>query len=153
MKVRFEIIIATIIGFGAIYMNCNPSKNTNKNSANASQVKIPPLQETHWTLVELMGKPIPDTPVRKEMYLMLRKDQNRVEGNGGCNAFSGTYILKNNEISFGPLVSTKMFCPGIEYENDFFKALSTANHYYIKDDTLSLTGGKVLRVAKFIGKQ
>jgi heat shock protein HslJ len=153
MKIRLEIILAAVIGFGAICMNCNPTKKANKASAdNATSVKMP-LQETHWTLVELMGKPIPDSPSRKEMYLVLQKDQNRVEGNGGCNAFSGTYVLKNNEISFGPLISTKMFCPGIEFENEYFKALSTANHYYIKNDTLSFTQGKILRVAKFIGKQ
>src|SRR6185437_7622527 len=151
MKFRFEIIIAAIIGFGAIYMNCNP---TNKMTGQNSETLVKaPLEETHWSLVELMGKPISDTPERKEMYLVLHKDQNRVEGNGGCNAFSGTYVLKNNEISFGPLVSTKVFCPALQYENDFFKALSTANHYYLKNDTLSLTKGKIMRVAKFIGKE
>jgi heat shock protein HslJ len=151
MKFRFEIIIAAIIGFGAIYMNCNPTnKMTGQNSETLEKA---PLEETHWSLVELMGKPISDTPERKEMYLVLHKDQNRVEGNGGCNAFSGTYVLKNNEISFGPLVSTKVFCPALQYENDFFKALSTANHYYLKNDTLSLTRGKIMRVAKFIAKQ
>jgi heat shock protein HslJ len=151
MKLRFEIIIAALIGFGAIYMNCNP---TNKMTGQNSETLVKaPLEETHWSLVELMGKPISDTPERKEMYLVLHKDQNRVEGNGGCNAFSGTYVLKNNEISFGPLVSTKVFCPALQYENDFFKALSTANHYYLKNDTLSLTRGKIMRVAKFIAKQ
>jgi len=151
MKFRFEIIIAAIIGFGAIYMNCNP---TNKMTGQNSETLVKaPLEETHWSLVELMGKPISDTPERKEMYLILHKDQNRIEGNGGCNAFSGTYVLKNNEISFGPLVSTKVFCPALQYENEFFKALSTANHYYLKSDTLSLTKGKIMRVAKFIAKQ
>ncbi|MGN6541166.1 MAG: META domain-containing protein [Ginsengibacter sp.] len=151
MKLRFEMIIAALIGCAAIYMNCNPA---NKMTTENSEVFIKtPLEETHWTLVELMGKPISDTPERKEMYLILHKDQNRIEGNGGCNAFSGTYVLKNNEISFGPLVSTKVFCPALQYENEFFKALSTANHYYLKSDTLSLTKGKIMTVAKFIAKQ
>lgn len=152
MKIRFEIMIAALIGFGAIYMNCNPTNKMTKDSADTKTIVKTPLQETHWTLVELMGKPIMDTPERKEMYLILHKDQNRVEGNGGCNAFSGTYVLKDNQISFSPIVSTKIFCPALAYENDFFKALSTANHFYIKNDTLSLTQGEILRVAKFIGK-
>src|SRR6185312_6294856 len=153
MKIRFEIIITALIGVGARYRKCNPSNKMIKDSADATTLVKAPLQETHWTLVELMGKPVTDTPERKEMYLILHKDQNRVEGNGGCNAFSGTYVLKNNEISFGPLVSTKVFCPALTYENEFFKALSTANHYYLKSDTLSLTKGKIMRVAKFIAKQ
>ncbi|MGN6532426.1 MAG: META domain-containing protein [Ginsengibacter sp.] len=152
MKIRFEIVIAALLGFTAICMNCNPSNKMKKDIASIETSKIP-LQDTHWTLVELMGKPILDTPEHKEMYLILHKDQYRVEGNGGCNAFSGTYVLKNNEIAFSSFVSTKIFCPGIEYENAFFKALSTANHYYLKDDTLSLTEGRILRVAKFIGKE
>ena len=90
MKLRFEIIIAALIGFGAIYMNCNP---TNKMTFQNTETSVKtPLEETHWTLVELMGKPVTDTPERKEMYLVLHKDQNRVEGNGGCNAFFGKWV-------------------------------------------------------------
>jgi heat shock protein HslJ len=156
MKIRTDIAIATLIGLSAICMNCNPSKkaveNTNISTDTVASVN-PPLLETHWTLVELMGKPIKDTPVMKEMYIVFKKAEARVEGNGGCNSFSGTYTLpKENEISFSPLVSTKMYCKGINYEDEFFKALSTADHYYLKADKLSLTEGEILRVAKFIAK-
>ena len=151
MKVRFEIIIATFLGLMAIYMNCNSSIKTSGSNISVSSVNAP-LFETHWKLVELMGHKIQDSSIKKEMYLVLKKTESRVEGNGGCNAFSSTFTLQNNEITFGPLVSTKMFCQGIEAENEFFKALSSADHYYLKSDTLSLTQGKVLRVAKFEAK-
>ena len=157
MKIRTDIVVATIIGLSAMCMNCNPSKNTTENTKISTDTVASvnsPLLDKHWTLVELMGKPLKDTPVMKEMYLVLKKAEARVEGNGGCNAFSGTYTLTNeNEISFSPLVSTKMYCKGINYEDEFFKALSSANHYYLKSDTLSLTEGEILRVAKFIAKE
>lgn len=154
MKVRFEIIIATFLGFAAICMNCNPSQKINEPKVSIDTVSSvnAPLFETHWKLVELMGHKIQDSATKKEMYLVLKKTESRVEGNGGCNAFSSTFTLQNNQITFGPLVSTKMFCQGIEAENEFFKALSSADHYYLKSNTLLLTQGKVLRVAKFEAK-
>ena len=154
MKVRFEIITATFFGLVAICMNCNPSKKTSEPKISMDTVSSvnAPLFETHWKLIELMGHKIQDSSIKKEMYIVLKKADSRVEGNGGCNAFSSTFTLQNNQIAFGPLVSTKMFCQGIEAENEFFKALSSADHYYLKSDTLSLTHGKVLRVAKFEAK-
>jgi heat shock protein HslJ len=149
MKVRFEIIMATFLGFVAICMNCNASQKANSSKVSVDTVPSvnAPLFETHWKLVELKGHKIQDS----SMYLILNKTESRVEGNGGCNAFSSTFALQNNQITFGPLVSTKMFCQGIEAENEFFKALSSADHYYLKADTLSLTQGKI-RVAKFEAK-
>lgn len=111
-----------------------------------------PLFETHWKLVELMGHKIQDSAIKKEMYIVLKKAESRVEGNDGCNAFSSTFTLQNNQISFRSLVSTKMYCQGIEAESEFFKALSSADHYYLNSDTLSLTQGEILRVAKFEAK-
>lgn len=156
MKIRSDFIIATFIGLSALYMNCNSTKNTNDAKISTDNVASlnTPLLNTHWSLVELMGKPVGDSSTIKERYLVLEKAAGRVEGNGGCNAFSGTYTLVNkNEIAFSPLVSTKMFCKGIDLENQFFKALSSADHYYLNADSLSLTEGKVLRVAKFIAKK
>lgn len=151
MKVRFEIVIATFLGLVAICMNCNPSKKASESKVSldtVSSVNVP-LFETHWKLVELMGHKVQDNAIKKEMYIVLKKTESRIEGNGGCNAFSGTFTLQNNQIAFGPMASTKIYCQGIEAESEFFKALSTADHYYLKADTLSLTQGKVLRVAKF----
>jgi len=155
MKLRSDLVIATFIGFSALYMNCNSSKDINNVNISRDTVASlnAPLLGTHWRLAELMGKPIQDSSTIKERYLILEKTAGRVEGNGGCNAFSGTYTLANkNEIEFSPLVSTKMFCKGIDVENEFFKALSSADHYYLSADSLSLTERKVLRVAKFIAK-
>jgi hypothetical protein len=43
-------------------------------------------------------------------------------------------------------------CPGIKYEDAFLKSLSSAEHYYLKADTLLFTHGKLLPVARFIAK-
>ena len=153
MKLRIQILNLLLIGIILLNINCTSTKNT-KSSADTSNISATivnaPLLDTHWKLVELDGKIIQDTATNKEMYMMLKKVESRVEGDGGCNAFSGTYKLgKNNTITFSQFISTRMWCHGIEYETQFFKMLSTADHYYINGDTLSLTNGKIANVAKF----
>src|SRR5687768_3450473 len=36
----------------------------------------------------------------------------KVSGNVGCNGFGGDYTVDGNTITFGPIVSTLMFCEG-----------------------------------------
>ncbi len=109
-----------------------------------------PLQNTRWKLVELGGKKVPANATSKPMYLILKSDST-VSGNGGCNAFSGTYSLgKNNEIIFGELVRTNILCPGIDYEKTYLNAIANTDHYEIMGNELLLQN-KLTSLAKFSG--
>lgn len=48
---------------------------------------------------------------------------NRVTGSGGCNRFSGTFQHTDDDLTVGPLVSTRRACPPevMQREQDFFK--------------------------------
>lgn len=156
MKINFGIKLLALMVAATSFIYCNSPKNAMQTTADRDVISSSdaPLQETHWKVVELMGKKIPDSATNKEMYIVLRKEQNRVEGNGGCNAIAGSYTLsKNNQIAFSQMISTKMMCPGIKYEDEFLKSLASADHYYLKADTLSLTHGKILQVVKFIAEK
>ncbi|GAA0334029.1 hypothetical protein GCM10009087_50350 [Sphingomonas oligophenolica] len=37
----------------------------------------------------------------------------RISGNGGCNAFGGSFRLVRGVLTAGPMISTKMACPGM----------------------------------------
>jgi heat shock protein HslJ len=154
MKIRAEIIIAVLFGFSALCMNCESAKkamNESKISIDTAESATAPLLETHWNLVELDGKKVGDSSTNKQMYILLKEAGNKVEGNGGCNSFSGTYALgKNNQIAFSDIISTRIMCPGIEYETAFFKAISLTDHYLFKKDTLSFMQGKTSTVARFV---
>src|SRR5215472_8479673 len=52
----------------------------------------------------------------------------RISGSGGCNSYSGSYILTGDRLHIGPLASTQMICDPVvmEQEDRFFQALSTA---------------------------
>jgi len=154
MKIRDKMIIAVLLAFSALSINCESAKKAmaeTKISVDTVESATAPLLETHWKLIELNGDRIPDSATNKEMYISLKKLANRVEGNGGCNSFSGTYALgKNNGIAFSDIISTRMMCPGIVYETAFFKDISLTDHYLLKKDTLSFMQGKAVTVARFV---
>lgn len=49
---------------------------------------------------------------------------NRVSGNDGCNSFSGAMEVQGSKIKFGPIISTKMACPGMNSQDDFLVKLN-----------------------------
>lgn len=156
MKMKHAKILSTVLVI-LILTSCGYSKlNTNSNkSPNINTIIMDvPLQDTHWKLISLVGKPINSSKNLKEMYILFRSDNNRAEGNGGCNAFVTSYQLNGDSSVFlGELASTKMYCQGIENENAFFMALSKTDHFQIHDDTLILSHGRTLNLAKFVVKK
>ena len=69
------------------------------------------------------------------------KDGN-LTGNAGCNDYNGPYTISGNQITIGPLASTRKFCndpAGImDQETQYLAALETAATYQIEGTTLEL---------------
>ncbi len=92
----------------------------------------------HWGLTEIVleGSPIEDV-VRARAEIILEKDQ-RAHGYGGCNRFTGKYLLKDGEVKFEAMASTKMYCMDtMAVEDAFFKAL-----YEVR--FIDLDGGRMI---------
>jgi len=63
-------------------------------------------------------------------------------GSSGCNDISSTYTTDGINLSFGPMIATKMACPG-DGESKFLTALGQATNYKIEGLKLyMLAGGK-----------
>jgi len=122
-----------------------------KVSGPVSKVPDALLIETYWKLTEIMGKPVSGPAEgKREAHVILKKEKNRVQGQGGCNAFSGTYELTEpGRISFSPMASTKMACPNLDQETAFMSVLQKADGYIIKGDTLHLIKARMAPLAKF----
>ncbi len=105
---------------------------------------------TDWKLLELNGIAVKvDTTFKKEPFLMLEKDGGKINGNGGCNGFMGTYTLKeNNELELKLGGSTMMACPNLELENQFHEALGQTKSYRIEGNYLMLDNADKTPVAK-----
>lgn len=129
--------------------------------ANCSHKNLPPalppgnitsLTETYWKLTELMGQPIVYVGGgAKEMHLILKKEESRLIGQGGCNSFMGSYTLfeDNNRIKFSQLAATLMACPNMEKEKEFMDVLQKVDNYTINEKLLSLNKAKMAPLAKF----
>lgn len=131
-------------------LSCNSTKkstNTAMSSANTNAE----LVETYWKLTELMGEPIVmATGAKTEMHLLLKKEGNLVNGNGGCNSFRGSYtVLESNRLSFSQLVGTRMACIDMEKETTFMEVLQKADNYALQGKILSLNKGRMAPLAKF----
>jgi len=65
----------------------------------------------------------------------------KINGNSGCNTFNTTFSLDNDQLTVGPVMSTKMACPNLEGETQFLQAIAETS-------TLTLPNENILQLAK-----
>ena len=154
MKIKSIILCLVISAFTII--SCNNAKESKPADETPNDIHTaPPILDKEWKLVEVNGKAIPAVAdsIRHAHMILLSAD-NRVNGNGGCNSFSGGYTLsEGNGIKFSQVASTKMACANMEDESQFFNALEMADNYTLSHDTLSLNKAKMAPLAKFVAMQ
>jgi heat shock protein HslJ len=67
-----------------------------------------------------------------------------VRGAGGCNSFQGSYLVRGDSLSFGPLASTMMYCGDpegvMEQEAAFLSTLESAETFKLDDSELTIQG-------------
>jgi len=137
MKLLLTIFAITIINTG-----CHSGKPQGNN----------PLFANNWILSELNGTPVQTSNTDKDASLKFSPDDMRVSGSGGCNRFNGSFTMKKEALTFGPLAATKMMCPDIAFEDAYFAALAKVKAFEVKDNALFLKekNGSGTILAKFI---
>ncbi|MCW5619581.1 MAG: META domain-containing protein [Burkholderiales bacterium] len=104
----------------------------------------------YWKLIELNGQPVP--ALEREPHFILKVEEGRVNGFGGCNGFTGSYTLDEaaSRISFSQIASTMMACPsGMDVETAFHEVLRTAHNYSLDGDRLTLNRARMAPLARF----
>ena len=75
-------------------------------------------------------------------------EPDRVSGNDGCNAFSGSYEADGSKLTFGPLAGTKKACgsPADEVSREVIAALARVRTYELAADKLRMkdAGGETV---------
>jgi copper homeostasis protein (lipoprotein) len=109
------------------------------------------ILEKYWKLVELNGTPISmASDTQREAHMILKGQDQRVNGHSSCNSFGGTYELMNgNRIRFSKIAATKMACTDMTTESEFFKVFELADNYTLNGDTLFLNKARMAPLAKF----
>jgi heat shock protein HslJ len=96
------------------------------------------LTPSEWSLVELDGKPV--IGLSQTPTLVLAED-GKTNGFAGCNRFTGTYTLEADQLTFSPLVATRMFCTdAMELEQQYLAALGGTRRLKQRANRLELAG-------------
>ena len=75
----------------------------------------------------------------QELPVLLFSDSTAVYGSAGCNRFFGKYAAETSgKISIEPGGSTMMFCPDMNFEDRYLKALSLIKQFAIANQELTL---------------
>lgn len=98
-----------------------------------------------WTLVSY-GDTAAPTPALPDVETSITFDENeQFGGTVGCNSFNSSYKVDGEQITFGSIVSTMMFCEGIaDQESDVLGILTDKTVNYKIDGgqlTLASTDG------------
>jgi heat shock protein HslJ len=107
--------------------------------------------EKYWTLIELNGQTVNAKQYAKVPFVMFKASNFRVNGNLGCNSFSGEFEESNpNKIRFSKMLTTLKYCVNMKIEEDYLKIFETTDNFQIHQDTLLLRNGRLPAHAKFI---
>jgi heat shock protein HslJ len=105
------------------------------------------LTGSEWRPSFVVASELPD----KNRMVVQFKPGGEITGNGGCNHFAGTYTISGNSIKIGPLLSTRMGCPGIiRLEGTFFGVLQAATTFEQDGTKLVLFDATGTKLAQFV---
>ena len=99
-----------------------------------------------WVVVEMKGVPVQQSGSRRDAHISFDIATKRFSGNGGCNQINGNYSVDKKEIKFTEVLSTKMSCNDIEFENTFLTTLSSIDHYEMRGSDMLLKKSKETRL-------
>jgi heat shock protein HslJ len=68
------------------------------------------LENTHWTLLRVLGEPVVTPADRAEAYMSFDPIGTRVTGFSGCNRFTGGYEREGENLRFKNVAMTMMAC-------------------------------------------
>lgn len=122
------IKIVAVIAVLAVAAGCCRCKRSSRTAE--------PFTGTEWVLVRLMGQ---DIKAADGTFRLNFSAEGRVTGRGACNSIFGEYTLPGDgRIDLSHLGSTRMLCPDMAGENEFFAVVSGATSYEIDGQMLML---------------
>ena len=120
---KYFFILLTMV----VYLNCSPRLSPDSGWGGR-----------RWVLTEMKGVPVQLSGGRRDAYINFEVTEKRFTGNGGCNQISGNYSLDKNSIRFGDVISTKMSCEDVAFENSFLSTLNSVDRYEVRGNDLVL---------------
>lgn len=130
MKVVKYLVL--MVGLLITFASCSIKKDASS-SSNESV-----LTNVKWRIIEISGKPVSDKVNDIVPQLSFDATDKRFSVITGCNVINGSYTSTKQAISFGPGMSTMMYCQDMSVEDGFKSVLNKINSFEIKDSVLFL---------------
>jgi len=88
-----------------------------------------------------------------EAFIIFQVNGNRINGNSGCNNFTGTYKIESgNKLHFSDMASTRKMCLDMTVEDLMNELFRNVDNYTLQHDTLSLNQGETI-LAQFMASE
>ena len=142
---RTLILSALVLLAGVLLTGCCQKCRKSREAATR------PIQNVVWHLTQFDGQAV-DRPDRYELTFGA---DGTVTGVGECNRFFGPYEVKDagGSIKIGPVASTMMACPDMDFETEFFRMLDAVHLYQLDESHLYLfVNNKIMAVFEQLDK-
>lgn len=140
---KMLLLAVAVLAFGIMIQSCKSTKDSAKGSASAVTI------DGTWILQTFEGAPAANSFKGKIPSMTIYLAEKRINGNGGCNRFFGTFTYEKNILSAPKLGATLMACIDDNKEGQFLEMLGKSNEVTVTESTLTLSnGGKA--VAEFV---
>jgi heat shock protein HslJ len=100
-----------------------------------------PSIEGQWKLVSYgpPGSPANQISAAPDVETSIEFKDGQMSGNVGCNSFGGEYSVDGDTITFGPVMSTMMFCEAVAAQESGTLAVFHETASFVLDgDTLTI---------------
>jgi len=152
--VRIAIVLVLLTGACSKKTFEGAKISNAQESGNKKEIVTGTITDKYWKLIELNGKPVVlDESFKREPFFILRTEERRVNGHGGCNTFFGTFEIDTatKRIKFSQMSTTMMMCLNMEIEDGMKKVFEMADNYSLSPDGkfLSLNRARMAPLARF----
>jgi heat shock protein HslJ len=115
-------------------------------TACGASAKAPELNGTAWNLLAINGQPVVENSNSTLVF-----EAESAGGNGSCNSFGGEYQSKGGNLTFGPMMSTMMYCEEVmDQESAYLAALAESATYEVRDGNLIIFNEKGQEILTFV---
>lgn len=95
--------------------------------------------EGSWSLVSF-GPASSQMPTLPDVETSIEFKEGQMSGNVGCNGFGGEYEVDGSTVTFGPVVSTMMYCEAVaEQESGTLAVFQEEATFVLDSDMLTIT--------------
>jgi heat shock protein HslJ len=130
--------------------SCEPSliKSTETKSGSTSTKTSQEITDVTWKITLINSDAI--TGSVTDYYLKLNTSNGTFESKAGCNQIFGTFLIKDNFISFSKIASTKKYCfETMKLEEAYLSILANTSKYVVIDSTKFILLNDDIVIAQF----